>query len=64
MKNLYENLVEENLSLILKCFFYDIYLITINDKSYTICEGEITKDNLFVALKTIPNNNGNDNLSK
>lgn len=64
MKNLYENLVEENLSLILKSFFYDIYLITINDESYTICEGEITKDNLFVALKTIPNNNGNDNLSK
>ena len=64
MKNLYENLVEENLSLILKCFFYDIYLIKINDESYTICEGEITKDNLFVALKTIPNNNGNDNLSK
>lgn len=64
MKNLYVNLVEENLSLILKCFFYDIYLITINDESYTICEGEITKDNLFVALKTIPNNNGNDNLSK
>ena len=47
-------------------FLSDIHLPTISDKNYTICEAEISENNLLVALKRIPNNKtpGNDGLSK
>ena len=44
----------------------DIHLPTISDENYTICEAEITENNLLVALKSIPNNKtpGNDGYLK
>ena len=41
-------------------------LPTISDENYAKCETDITKDNVFVALKSMPNNtsSGNDGLSK
>ena len=47
-------------------FLNDIHLPTISDENYTICEAEITEENLLVALKITPNNEnpGNDGLSK
>ena len=39
---------------------------TISEENYAICESDITQDNLFVALKSMPSNKspGNDGLSK
>ena len=41
-------------------------LPTIREENYAICESDITEDNLFVALKSMPSNKfpGNDGLSK
>ena len=67
LKNSHENLVEKNIAksiFDIEKFLCDIYSVTISDENYTIYEAEITEDNLFVAQKSIPNNDGNDGLSK
>ena len=67
LKKFYENLFQKPIAKSIsdmKMFLSDIHLPTISDENYTICEAEITEDNL--ALKSIPNNKtpGNDGLSK
>ena len=43
-----------------------IQLPTISDENYAKCETDITENNLFVALKSMPNNKspGDDGLSR
>ena len=47
-------------------FLSQIQLPTFSDENYAKYESGITEDNLFVALKSMPNNTsiGNDGLSK
>ena len=59
LKKFYENLFQKTITKSvsdIEMFISDIYLPTISDDNYNICEAEITEDNLLVALKTISNN--------
>ena len=69
LKKFYQNLFQKTIAKSfsdMEMFLSDIHLPTISDENYTICEAEITEDNLLVDLKCIPNNKnpGNDGLSK
>ena len=69
LKKFYENLFHKSIAdsvSDIEMFLSDIHLPIISDENYTICEAEVTEDNLLVALKSIPNNKtpGNDRLSK
>ena len=69
LKKNYEDLFQKNIAKSIwdiKMFLSDMHLPTTSDENYNICEAEITEDNLFLALKSIPNNTtpGNDGLSK
>ena len=66
LKSFHENLFQKDFKksvFDIESLLSQIQLPTINDKNYTNCE---TEDNLFVALKSMPNNKspGNDGLSK
>ena len=68
-KKNYENLFQKTVAKSIcdiEMFLSDIHLPTVCDEKYTICEAEITKDNLLVVLKSISNYKtpGNDGLSK
>ena len=57
LKKFYENLFQKTIAKSIsnmKMFLSDIHLPTISDENYTICEAEITEDNL--AMNSIPNN--------
>ena len=69
LKKFYENIFQKTVAKSIsdvEMFLSDIQLPTISDENYTICEDEITEDNVLVALKSMPNNKtpGNDGLSK
>ena len=63
-ENLFQKTIAKSVSDI-EIFLSDIHLPTISDENYTICEDEITEDNL-VALKSILDDetSGNEGLSK
>ena len=66
LKSFYENLFQKdfkNFVFYIKTLLSQIQIPTSNDKNYAKWE---TEDNLFVALKSMPNNKslGNDGLSK
>ena len=68
LKEFYENLFQKTIAKSvsdIEIFLSDIHLPTISDENYTICEDEITVDNL-VALKSILDDktSGNEGLSK
>ena len=50
----------------IETFLSQIQLPKISDENQAKCESDITEDNLFVALKSMPNSisPGNDGLSK
>ena len=64
-ENLFQKTIAKSISDI-EMFLSDIQLPTISDENYTICEDQVTEDNLLVTLKSMPNNKtpGNDGLSK
>ena len=69
LKKFYENLFQKTIANSIsdiEMFLSDIHLPIISDENYTICEAEITEDNIIVPLKSIPNNKTprNDGLSK
>ena len=68
LKSFYENLFKKNIKKSvseINNFLDKIDLPTISDEHYANCETEITEENLFVALKSMPRNKspGNDGLS-
>ena len=69
LKSFYQNLFKKNVKKSItdiEYFLSQIKLPTISEENYAICESDITEDNLFVALKSMPSNKspGNDGLSK
>ena len=69
LKSFYQNLFKKNVKKSItdiEYFLSQIKLPTISEENYAICESDITEDNLFVALKSMPINKslGNDGLSK
>ena len=65
LKSFYENFFKKDIKNQF-LIFNQIQLRTNSDENYTKCETDITEDNLFVALKGMPNNKspGNDGLSR
>ena len=58
LKKLYENLFQKPIAKSvsdIEMFLSNIHLPTISDDNYSICEAEITEDNLLVTLKSIHN---------
>ena len=61
LKSFYENLFQKYIKI---CFWYWNFFkldATTNYENYAKCETDITEDNLFVALKSMPNNKSPDN---
>ena len=65
LKSFYENFFKKDIKNQF-LIFNQIQLRTNSDENYTKCETDITEDNLFVALKGMPNNKspGTDGLSR
>ena len=59
LKSFYQNLLKKNIKKSItdiEYFLSQIKLPTISEENYAICESDITEDNLFVALKSMPSN--------
>ena len=65
LKSFYQNLLKKSISDI-ESFLSQTQLSTISDESYAKCETDITAENLFIGLRSMPDNKspGNDGLSK
>ena len=64
LKTFHENLFQEDIKKLVsdnETFLSQIQVSTISDENYTKCETDIIEDNLFVALKSIPNNKSPSN---
>ena len=60
LKSFYENLFQKDIKksvFDIESFLSQTQLPIISDENYANCETDITKDNIFVAVKSMPDNN-------